>query len=550
MNWVQSMAASLAWAFPAPASPLPEPPKAAALAVVAVGHCNAPSSAISVRSFRALLKPKLGAALQSEADTAPPFGGLSERTLEEVERAVATARKDFYAHKVDAAVQHLKELAVDVTRLAPSVDRWRVERDLVTLLAQAQSATNPPAAEAAMVSLLRVEPSYQPDRELYPPTFRKLVDGIRARQAETPTNRLDIAVSPTGRPVYIGGYPVGAAPLSHHFPAGEYRVEADFGHRSLVRTVLVPALPALAPPVELALSIEGALLADGGPCVEPGPDRGASLARVATLVGATRLFGVRSETAPGHHWMVVEQVDAAGNLVREARSPVQTDAPETDALGALAEWAATGRAGTAVEALKGGSTASASAGKGGQVSGRVVGQPTPSGFVLQSFPVSGQIAPTPGVHFPGDRFTRGEQAAGKTSVRVVTDDGRVGTAVVEVPAGGNVEVNIRVEPACKATGRVRTADGQPAGGASVTVQQVGSRISQTVQTGPKGGFLVKELAKGAYELTVKVGEQRVVRRFSVADTCSAELGVLVPLDSSSTAKQPGDGRGTVGPRYH
>lgn len=539
MRWVRSMAAMFGCMLLAEAPVAAQGTKGARMAVVAVGQCEAPASAISARSFRALLQPKLGAGLQSEADTARPLGGLSERTLEEVERAVAAARKDFYGHQGEVAVAHLKQLAVDLTRIAPSGERWKVERDLLTLLAQAQLSTDASAAEATVVSVLRVEPGYQPDTGLYPPSFRKFVDGVRAREAELPTNRLDVAVSPSGRPVYVGGFPAGTAPLSHHFPPGDYRVEADFGHRPLVRMVKIPPPPALVAPLELAGSVEGSLFADGGPCVEPGADRSVNLSRIMTLVDANRLFAIHTETMTGHHWAVVEEVDLTGNVVREARSQVQPGAPETDALAGLADWTATGHATSAVEVLKRAAPTAATTsrpGAHGQLSGTVLGQPRANGFTLETFPVNGQLTPGPGVRFAGAQFKNVEQPAGKTSLRVVTDDGRVGTAEVEVPPGGNADATIQVNLACTATGRVMNGKAQPAAGAHLVAQQLGSRISQSTDAGPKGRFQFRALTKGDYQLTIEIGPAHVVRRFSVGSTCATDLGTLMLLDAPASAK--------------
>ncbi len=554
MHCSRFTAALLVCALQSRAAPSAEAPKPARVAVIAVGRCDAASSAISARSFRALLQPKLGAALQTEAETARPLGGLSERTLDEVSRALAAARREFYAHKVDTAVTQLQALAVDVTRLAPSMDRWKVQRDVLTLLAQAQLPSNPSAAEAALVAILRVDPFYQPDTELYPPTFRKFVEGLRTQQSEVPTNRLDVAVFPAGTAVYVGGCPIGPAPLSHRFPAGEYRVEADFGHRGLARTVQIPPPPALVAPVELAAGVEGALLTDGGPCLETGAEhQAASLSRVTKLVGASRVFSIHTETLATRRWVVVEEIDPSGSQVRQARSEVQPGSSETDALAALADWAATGHGGASVEVLQRAalqtSAVASTPGGGGQVSGRVLGLPAPNGFKVQTFPFSGQLNPGPAVHFAGDRFKRADLPKGKTSIRVVTDDGRVGTAVVDVPASGNVDTTVPVDKACSALGRVLNAEGGPAAGAHLLVQLVGTRISQSAETGPKGGFIFTELTKGDYLLNVDLGDQHLVRRFSLANTCSAVLGSL-RLTEGSRVNTPAVNPGTAAARDH
>jgi hypothetical protein len=63
--------------------------------VIAVGKCDE-ASAIAARSFRSALTTRPGAQVASEAETAQPFGGTTERTLSAVTGAIASARSDFY----------------------------------------------------------------------------------------------------------------------------------------------------------------------------------------------------------------------------------------------------------------------------------------------------------------------------------------------------------------------------------------------------------------------------------------------------------------------
>jgi len=524
-----SWMAALLLGAPAAAPAADAGPPAARVAVVAEGHCDAASSAIAARSFRAALQPKLRAVLQDESETARPLGGLAERTLEEIDRATAAARKDFYAHKVEPAVALLRALAVDVVRIAPSEQRWRAEREVATLLAQAQLAADAAAAEATLAGILKVEPGYQPDTSLYPPTFRKFVDGVRERVAELAVNRLDVAVAPPGTAVYVGGRSLGVAPVSLHLPVAEYRVEADFGHRGLVRLVRVPAPPSLVPPLELAAAVEGAVYPDAGPCLDTGSDPAAGLARLASLIGASKLFAVGSESSGERVWIRVREVDAAGAVLREARAPVQPGAPESDTVGALVEWTTTGRAGAGVEVVQR-SRASATPGVRGQISGGVVGDPPPTGFTLYTFPEGGQWVQGDGIRFSGDRF-KWDAPAGRTSVRVVTEDGRVGTAVVDVPAGAAAEVQVRVQKACVVTGRVLARGGHPVAGARVRAEQVGTRSWQSVETGPRGFFVFRELLRADYRVSVEGGGRRTTRQVSLGSTCSADLGALVLPDA-------------------
>ena len=303
--------------------------------VIAVGKCDE-ASAIAARSFRSALASKPGTKVGSEAETAQPFGGTTERTLPAVTGAIASARSDFYGGQASQAKATLQGALEDVTRLPPSDARWAAERDGLTLLAQILQKSEPKGAEAALNRVFRVEPDYQPDTSNYPPSFQKYVNGIRKAAKKKSTSRLDITTSPAGKAVYVGGRKVGSGPVSVRVPPGEYRVEADWGHRGAVRTITVPSGP-----VELSAAVEGAVFPDGGPCVEASEPVGA-LARAARLTGGGRIIGVHPESAGEDSFVVLTSANAQGQDVREARVKVQPGAPTSEALGLLADWAAVG----------------------------------------------------------------------------------------------------------------------------------------------------------------------------------------------------------------
>jgi len=305
--------------------------------VIAVGMCDE-ASAIPARSFRSVLAAKPGASVASEAETAQPFGGTTERTLSAVSGAITSARSDFYGGQAAQAKATLQGALEDVTRLPPSDARWAAERDALTLLAQVLQKSDPKGAEAALNRVFRVEPDYQPDTSNYPPSFQKYVNGIRKAAKKKTTSRLDITTSPAGKTVYLGGRKVGTGPVTVRVPPGEYRVEADWGHRGAVRTITVPSTP-----VELSAAVEGAVFPDGGPCVEAS-EPVAALARAARLTGPGRIIGVHPESAGADSFVVVTSGNAQGQDVREARVKVQSGAPTTDALGLLADWTMKGGA--------------------------------------------------------------------------------------------------------------------------------------------------------------------------------------------------------------
>jgi hypothetical protein len=295
--------------------------------------------------------------------------------------AIASARSDFYGGQAAQAKTTLQGALDDVTRLQPADARWAAERDALTLLAQVLQKSDPKGAEAALNRVFRVELDYQPDTSNYPPSFQKYVNGLRKAAKKKSTSRLDITTSPPGKAVYVGGRKVGSGPVSVRVPPGEYRVEADWGHRGAVRTITVPSSP-----VELSAAVEGAVFPDGGPCVDAG-DPVAALARAARLTGGGRLVGVHPESAGDDRFVVVTSTNPQGQDVREARVKMQSGAPTTEALVLLADWASVGgEAAPPVEVTRGpgakplpvapAAAAGVAAGSGG---GRFLGRSAGSG---------------------------------------------------------------------------------------------------------------------------------------------------------------------------
>ena len=509
-------------------------------AVVALGSCDSPASAISARTFRTLLAARMGTGLQSEVDSAAPLGGLATRTLTDVQHAVTEARAAFYKGKVSAAVTALEGLSNEVRRLPPGDARWAVERDIWTLLAQARGKGA--QAEDALRHVFRVEPDYQPDTALYPPSFRKLADGVRKQQARAPTSRLDVAISPPGTDVYVDGRKLGKAPVSLRLPAGSYRIEADFGRRSLARTVQIPEPPALAPPVELGAEVEGALYADGGPCLEPGKDRAGALTRAAALLGVNRLFGLHAEGPPDRRTLELGVLDRTGAEVAEARMRLSAGQPETEALAPLADFAATGRIAPGVEVTKGGGQHPPTAVEGHLV-GQLLGTPPPGGFNLEAYGVEGHFVRET-MHFTGARFELPDVPARRTVLHVVTDDGRVALAVAD-STRGETRKDLTLEQPCVVTGMVRDETGRPAGGARVFATLRASGAWRAGKAGPRGRFVVKELVRGDYELFAGSARARLsVARFTLAGDCRAELpAVVVPraalaVDGEDASREP------------
>ena len=515
-----ALGASLVLAAEAPDAGVVRPGSAA---VVALGHCDDPANAITARAFRGLLATRLGPTLQSEVDTAAPLGGLDTRMLADVQHAVAEARAEFYKGRISTAATQLELLTSEVTRIPPSDARWAVERDAWTLLAQVRAKSSRSSAEAALRRIYRVDPAYHPDTSLYPPSFRKVADEVRKQQARAETSRLDVAVSPAGTDVYLDGRKLGKAPVSLRLVPGSYRIEADFGHRSLPRTVQVPDPPQLAPPLELGAEVEGALYPDGGPCVEPGKEPRAGLARAVSLLGVDRLLGIHGEGPAERRVLVLAELDRSGAELREARARLSPGAPETEALAPLAELVATGRASPAVEVTRGPAPRAAG---GGHLVGQLLGAPAPAGFTLEAYGVEGHVV-REAVHVTGGRYDLAEIPARRTVLHVTTDDGRVALAVVEA-GRGELRKDLVLEAPCAVSGSLVDDAGRPVEGARLLAELRSSGAWRAAKTGPRGHFVIKDLVRGEYDLLAGSARAWIsVARVSLAGACRAEIPVVV-----------------------
>ena len=325
------LAPASTWAQPTP------PPSEETAAVVLVGDCTSPGVAALPRAFRNTLK-SLGTPVLTEQETVAPLGGVSLRSMADLKRALGDARDDFINGQVQRALQSLQGLTEDVARLAPSAERWDLERSALTSLAQVQARTDKAAADRILRQILAVDPDYLPDPATFPPSFVAEVNTLRNEFKLTRLNRLDVTADPAGTKVVVGGKPFGAAPVTLHLPAATYRLEGMWGYRGLASSVKVESPPALPASAELSKAKQGSILPDAGPCVFPVPDRNAAVVRLASLLPVKRIYAVRVEGTGNEQTIAVEEYDTATNRVlAEQREPVVPPGPVSDAAARLAE---------------------------------------------------------------------------------------------------------------------------------------------------------------------------------------------------------------------
>ena len=318
------------------------PTKEAAAAVVAVGNCDASATAGVARAFRNTLRG-YGIPVLTEAETLEPLGGAASRSLEDLEQALAVARDQFLNGQPDPALKALEQIDRDLKRLEPSERRWALERNGLASMAQVRARTDKEAARGLLGRIAAVDPSFELDRAIYPPSFRSEYDTVRSAVKQGGLSRLDVVSDPAGVPVFVGGRPLGKAPVTVSLPPGKYRVEGGWGYRGLASEVEVGLSPRR---VVVSLGVEGSVLPDAGPCVLAEPDRNAALERVAKMLKAPTVYGVRVEGAGAGERVVVTEYDAIGSRqVRELVEPAVPPSPASEAAGRLAATVAGPKAG-------------------------------------------------------------------------------------------------------------------------------------------------------------------------------------------------------------
>jgi hypothetical protein len=241
-----------------------------------------------------------------------------------------------------------------LTALAPSEPRrWQAMSEVLAFQAMLASADHRAEAELTLERILRVDPTFQLDRERYSPDMWKLADRVRADVKARATSTLRVSTQPPGLPVAVDGHVVGTAPVTVKLPAGDYRVEAVFGGpRSLARTVHVESFIS----VELDQSFDGAIRVGSGPCLVTNGERTGRLTplvKMAAILGVSKIVGVwQEDPVPGETYVVASFIDpTTGEEIREAKVKMPPGQPVAAMIEKLGLFTAGGSAPSPVEAL-------------------------------------------------------------------------------------------------------------------------------------------------------------------------------------------------------
>jgi hypothetical protein len=320
-------------------------------AVIAVDGCSEELTAGSTRLLRTALAAHSNLLVQSEDQTIEALGGAPRGSFEDADRLIASARLDPFSA---GSRRTLRDAMAILTTLPPSEPRrWQAMSEVLAFQAMLASADHRAEAELTLERILRVDPTFQLDRERYSPDMWKLADKVRADVKARATSTLRVSTVPPGLPVAVDGHVVGTAPVSMKLPAGDYRVEAVFGGpRSLARTIHVESFTS----VELDQSFDGAIRVGSGPCLVTNGERAGRLTplvKLAAILGVSRVVGIWQETpAPGETYVVASVIDpSTGEEIREAKVKMPPGKPVAAVIEKLGLFVAGGSAPSPVEAL-------------------------------------------------------------------------------------------------------------------------------------------------------------------------------------------------------
>jgi len=266
------------------------------VAVVSTDGCDRPSLIGNTENYQRLLEPRAGDLLQSRPASIARLGGAVRHamSLAEVDRLLAGASADVAQNQSARGLKTLTGVAEDVQKMPPSPGRYAALVNVLSLVGHAQlkqprtEASPEDSADATFERLLRVDPNWAPNLDLYPPATRNFVAQLRTRLAKTNQRiALKVTTRPAGIPLYVDAKPIGVSPQTILLPRGAYTVEADWGEgvRGLAREVTIEA-PAS---VELDRSFEGSIFPDLL-CLRTDGSREGRITMVSRLAG---LLGVQ-----------------------------------------------------------------------------------------------------------------------------------------------------------------------------------------------------------------------------------------------------------------
>ncbi len=277
-------------------------------------------------------------------------GQIPRATFAELDRAYSAAVTTYQRGDFEDAVRVLRGIVQDLERLRDSPETFnRWSRAILRLARSEQTLGRTKDAKELLERLVRVHPSIEVDTNEYPPSFRKLVQDVRASVTGSGMRRLTV-VSPVKATVFIEGRKAGSTPLTTDLPPGRYRLSGAADPLHIPSFVI--DLTADGRTVTLGFALAEALRPEVGPGLAlPEANRAKNLVSAGSSLGVDKLVASQLVTENRVEQLSATMIDVRrGSVIREARIRVGGKTAPPRVLNALASFMATGQTSPAVAA--------------------------------------------------------------------------------------------------------------------------------------------------------------------------------------------------------
>jgi hypothetical protein len=316
------------------------------MVVAASGDCKDADLLADVKLLSEALRGRTTGHLLSAEEVAQKLGPEASQSADELQRQVDAAQTQFYQGDRAAAERAVPEMLVEIDRLPPGPQRWKIFTTAVLLQSQIdRERGKQDAADEAFKRILRLEPSFQLDPDYFAPSLRKRFDKLRSDLARSRKEALAVRSTPSGAEVFLDGRRMGQTPFSAEVVAGTYQVIVNKdGTSSFAHAVVVKSDVTL----HVDLKFEGAVQGHRVPCMADVGNEGTRLAnavKLAAVIGADQaIVGRLERQTTGPAWFAALMVDATtAQKVREGGLKVERSGTPPDGLEDLADFIVTGQ---------------------------------------------------------------------------------------------------------------------------------------------------------------------------------------------------------------
>jgi hypothetical protein len=265
-------------------------------------------------------------------------------SLSELDRAYAGAVAASQSGDYEGASRTLRAVVEDLETMTESGEGFALwSRAMLRLARSEGSLGRKGEAKETLERLVRADPTVAADPELYPPSFAKQLDEIRAAIRAAPRQKLTVTAGGRVATVFIEGRSAGAAPVTVVLPRGRYRITGQMGQVQVSAGKI--DVGAEDQTVALDFTVAEMLRPAGGPGLAvPAAQRAKSVVAAAGMLRLTRLLTASVDLDGDVRYLVGSLYDVRkGALQREARLRLNGWAAPAGGLSALSGFLVAGQ---------------------------------------------------------------------------------------------------------------------------------------------------------------------------------------------------------------